>query len=166
MGAVFRMSRYARLLLVLLSLPALLGVCTNSSDDFKNMSLILAPGTAECTPRFKALAAADGVGVQDMDYASVRIYRDGTLYQIPLNDLYSNAGLQRTRLIEGDSVFVDTDYKLDRAEAYFSQLISLANTRLNGRERALNELTEEIQLRRADLGEARDNYDSRLESIH
>jgi len=111
----------------------------------------------------EALAAAGGVGVEDMDYASVRIYRDGTLYQIPLNDLYSNAGLQRTRLIEGDSVFVDTDYKLDRAETYFSQQISLANTRMAGRERALDELTEEIQLRRADLGEARDNYDTRLE---
>ncbi len=111
----------------------------------------------------EALAAAGGVGVEDMDYASVRIYRDGKLYQIPLNDLYSNAGLQRTRLIEGDSVFVDTDYKLDRAEAYFSQQIALANTRLAGRERALNELTVEVALRRADLVEGRSNYDSRLE---
>lgn len=117
------------------------------------------------TPLFldEALAAAGGVGVADMDYASVRIYRDGTLYQIPLNDLYSSAGLQRTRLIGGDSVFVDTDYKLDRAEAYFGQQISLANTRLAGRERALDELTTEVRLRRADLIEARGNFDARLE---
>lgn len=111
----------------------------------------------------EALAAAGGVGVEDIDYASVRIYRDGTLYQIPLNDLYSNAGLQRTRLIEGDSIFVDTDYKLDRAETYFAQQISLANTRMLGRERALNELAVEIQLRRANLGEARANFEARLE---
>ena len=111
----------------------------------------------------EALSAAGGVGVEDMDYASVRIYRDGKLYQIPLNDLYSNAGLQRTRLIEGDSIFVDTDYKLDRAETYFGQQIALANTRMAGRERALNELAVEIRLRRSDLGEARENFDQRLE---
>jgi polysaccharide biosynthesis/export protein len=117
------------------------------------------------TPLFldEALAAAGGVGVADIDYASVRIYRDGTLYQIPLNDLYSNAGLQRTRLVEGDSIFVDTDYKLDRAEAYFRQQIALTNTRLLGRERALNELAVEIRLRRSDLVEARENFDTRLE---
>ena len=111
----------------------------------------------------EALSAAGGVGVEDMDYASVRIYRDGTLYQIPLNDLYSSSGLQRTRLIEGDSVFVDTDYKLDRAESYFSQQILLINTRLAGRERALNELAVEIRDRRADLAEVRENYDARLQ---
>lgn len=117
------------------------------------------------TPLFldEALSAAGGVGVEDMDYASVRIYRDGNLYQIPLNDLYSSKGLQRTRLIEGDSVFVDTDYKLDRAEAYFGQQIALVNTRMLGRERALNELAVEIALRRSDLGEARGNYDARME---
>ena len=94
---------------------------------------------------------------------SVRIYRDGTLYQIPLSDLYQDARLQRTRLIEGDSVFVDTEFQLDRAESYFAQQIQLTQARLDGRSQALDELSTEIGLRRSNLNEARDNYETRLD---
>jgi len=78
MGAVFRMIRYARLLLVFLSLPALLGACTNSSDDFKNMSHILAPGKTAFTPRFQALAEA-GTSVPALQVALVEQDRAGTV---------------------------------------------------------------------------------------
>lgn len=111
----------------------------------------------------EALAAAGSVSVGDIDLGSARIYRDGNLYQIPLTSLYASADLQRTRLIEGDSVFVDTEYQLGRAEQYFEQQIRLSTTRLAGRERALDELKTEIQLRRANLNEARTNYQTRLD---
>ena len=111
----------------------------------------------------EALAAAGSVSVADIDLGSVRIYRDGNLYEIPLTDLYASADLQRTRLIAGDSIFVDTDYQLDRAESYFEQQIRLTQTRLSGRERALDELTAQIRLRRADYSEGRDNFESRLD---
>ena len=111
----------------------------------------------------EALAAAGSVSVADIDLGSVRIYRDGILYQIPLTSLYASADLQRTRLIEGDSVFVDTEFQLDRAESFFEQQIRVTTTRLAGRERALDELTTEVQLRRANLNEQRDNFDTRLE---
>ena len=117
------------------------------------------------TPLFldEALAAAGSVSVADLDMTSVRIYRDGTLYQIPLSDLYQDARLQRTRLIEGDSVFVDTEFQLDRAESYFAQQIQLTQARLDGRSQALDELSTEIGLRRSNLNEARDNYETRLD---
>lgn len=111
----------------------------------------------------EALAAAGGVNAADLDYASVRIYRDGTIYQIPLDELYSNRSLSRIQLIDGDAVFVDTAYELDRAQAYFEERIRLAEFRQGARIAALNELTAEVDLRRSALSEARDNYKTRLE---
>ncbi|MEP5152705.1 polysaccharide biosynthesis/export family protein, partial [Planktotalea sp.] len=63
----------------------------------------------------EALAAVGGVSAPDQDFASVRIYRNGTLYQIPLATLYERSDLLATRLIDGDAVFVDTGYELDEA---------------------------------------------------
>lgn len=115
------------------------------------------------TPVFldEVLAAAGGISVTDPDFASIRLFRDGTLYQIPLKELYSNPELLRTRLVQGDSVFVDTEYDLDRAQSYFKQQIMLDDARRETREVALKELYTEVSLRRANLGEARSNFIAR-----
>jgi polysaccharide export outer membrane protein len=110
----------------------------------------------------EALSQAGGITVPDQDYASVRIYRDGTLYQIPLNELYSSS-LRRIQLLDGDSVFVDTAYELDLAESYFQQQIQLQQVRQSARSAALSELSAEINLRRAALSEARSNFQTRME---
>nr|WP_236637943.1 polysaccharide biosynthesis/export family protein [Mangrovicoccus ximenensis] len=109
----------------------------------------------------EALAAAGGTTVADRTYATVRIYRDGTLYQIPLDELYARRGLQRIRLVDGDSIFVDTEYALDQAAAYFQEQIQLAEFRQSSRQAALTELTTEINLRRNELTEARENFQTR-----
>jgi len=111
----------------------------------------------------EALAVAGGITVQDQDYASIRLYRDGTLYQIPLSQLYSSASLTKTRLLPGDSVFVDTEYELSRAQDYFSQQIMLIQARQASRNSALSELQAEVGLRRANLQEARSNYTARVD---
>ncbi|SEW41955.1 polysaccharide export outer membrane protein [Cognatiyoonia koreensis] len=111
----------------------------------------------------EALAAAGGITVQDQDFASIRLYREGTLYQIPLNQLFSQAGLTRTRLLPGDAVFVDTEFELDRAQDYFQQQILLVETRQRARTTALQELQLEVNLRRADLDEARQNFRDRID---
>lgn len=110
----------------------------------------------------EAIAAAGGIQVEDLDYASVRIYRDGDLYQIPLRELFSQTGLKRTRLIDGDSVFVDTEYELSRASTYFEQQIRINEARQNLQRLALDKLSGEVALRRAQLNERRENYRSRL----
>lgn len=110
-----------------------------------------------------ALAAAGGVKTQDLDYASIRVYRDGSLYQIPLNEYLRQPKLQKTRLVAGDNVFVDTEYELDKAQAYFQEQIRLAEFRQQGRIQALNELNSEVSLRRAALTEDRGNYQAQLE---
>jgi polysaccharide export outer membrane protein len=111
----------------------------------------------------EALSSAGSVSVGDIDVSSVRIYRDGEMYQIPLEDLYSRSDLQNLHLLAGDSVFVDTDYDLSRAERYFSQQIQRAQTTVSGREIALDELTAAVSLRRAELNERRGNFTRTLE---
>lgn len=119
----------------------------------------------ELTPLYleEALAQAGGITVTDQDYASVRIYRDGTLYQIPLTELYSNRSLQRIKLTDGDSIFVDTAYDLDLANSYFQQQIALANFNRNARSVALNQLSSEISIRRSALAEERALFTSKLD---
>ena len=64
------------------------------------------------TPLFldEALTRAGGFSSGDLEYASIRIYRSGTLYQIPLTIYLAQPEFQKTRLIPGDNVFVDTSF--------------------------------------------------------
>jgi polysaccharide export outer membrane protein len=117
------------------------------------------------TPFFlgEAIDAAGGVTVQDLDFASVRMYRNGVLYQIPLTTLYERPDLLRIRLVDGDAVFIDTEYELDQAQSYFEQQIALVDVRRQARTAAIVELQAEVALRRNQLDEARTNYQLRQE---
>ena len=111
----------------------------------------------------EALAVAGGIATEDLDFASIRIYRDGTLYQIPLEEYLRRGDLQKVRLVDGDSVFVDTEFELDKAQAYFEEQITLAQFRQQERVQALAELNAEVNLRRASLTEARSNFKDRVD---
>ena len=110
----------------------------------------------------EVLARAGGISVGDIDYASVRLYRDGTLFQIPLTQLYTNTQLTRIRLKDGDVLFVDSVFELDRASEYFEQQLRVADIRHSDRQSALQELQTEIASRRSVLDEARQNFQTRL----
>lgn len=110
----------------------------------------------------EALVAAGGIASSDPDYASLRIYRNGALYQIPLVEYLRRGDLQKTRLTAGDSIYVDTEFELDKAQSYFQQQITLLNLQEAGRSLALNRLQAEITQRRAALGEARQNFQLRV----
>jgi len=111
----------------------------------------------------EALATAGGINVADEEYAAIRIYRDGTLYQIPLSAFNARSDHRRIRLVNGDSVFVDTEYDLGQAQDYFEQQIALANFRSSQRQAALGALSTEIAIRRNALTEARQNYLARAD---
>lgn len=111
----------------------------------------------------QAMSAAGGIATEDLDYASIRVYRDGTLYQIPLQEYLKRPSLQKLRLTEGDSIFVDTEYQLGRAQAYFAEQIALAQFKQTARTQALAELQAEVNLRRAALEESRSNFRDRIE---
>ena len=79
-----------------------------------------------------------------------------------MSEYLSRPALQKTRLVDGDSVFVDTEYELSRAQAYFQEQIALTNFRQTARSNALAELNSEVSLRRAALQEDRANYQAHV----
>ncbi len=110
----------------------------------------------------EAIAIAGGIATADADFASIRIYRSGRLYQIPLSQYLGMPELQKTLLVSGDNIFVDTEFELDKARAYFEEQIALAEFRQQSRVQALAELTAEVELRRAALVEVRGNFQERI----
>jgi polysaccharide export outer membrane protein len=109
------------------------------------------------------IAAAGGLQSSTDDYTVIRIYRGGSLYQVPVQELFSASGVLRVRLIDGDSVFVDTTYDLDRAQAFYEQEIQRAEYTRQARADALSQLQAEVSFYRAALDESRSNFRSRLE---
>ena len=121
--------------------------------------ITLSPLTLE-----EALAQSGGFSAEDEAFASIRLYRDGTLYQVPLDEYLKRPSVQKTRLAPGDSVFVDTAFELAAAQAYFQEQIRLAEFKQRARILALDELNAEVSLRRAALSEARSNFQARLDA--
>lgn len=110
-----------------------------------------------------AVVAAGDINVRDREFASIRIYRDGTLYQIPLEIYLENQALQQKVLLGGDAVFVDTSYDLDRALEFYEARIDVISLRTSVRTQALTALVSEINLRRNELEEQRSNFERREE---
>ncbi|SMX38842.1 Polysaccharide biosynthesis/export protein [Maliponia aquimaris] len=111
----------------------------------------------------EALIAAGGLTVRDAEFASIRIYRDGTLYQIPVETYRAQPELNDKLLVNGDAVFVDTTYDLDRALEFYKAKIDVISLRSSARGNALNALSTEIGLRRAALDERRSLFKQRTE---
>ena len=121
----------------------------------------LVPITLNRLTLVDALTAAGGVQVQDEEFASVRIYRDGTLYQIPFQDYLARSDLQNLTLVAGDAVYVDTTYDLDRALAFYQQQINVISLRRSAQQDAFAQLSQEIGLRRSALDEERNLFTTR-----
>lgn len=123
------------------------------------------PTIAPITPKplylEEAIQLAGGIVGTDLDFASVRMYRDGKLYQISANDIYKSAG--RVRLQDRDSIFVDTGYNLDEAQIYFSEQITLSNSRRAERDQALNRLRTEFNIQKEQISASQSNFEKRLE---
>lgn len=104
----------------------------------------LAPITLKPVRLTEALALAGGVASEDSDYAVVRLYRDGEVYQAPLRRLYADNGLNDVLLRDGDSVFVDTAYDQTQARQYFQEQLQLRQAELAEREFAFRQLQSQI----------------------
>ncbi len=123
----------------------------------------VAPITLTALHLDEALNAAGGVSTADLDYVMIRLYRDGTIYQIPFIAFLEDTAIQKITLKGGDSIFVDSEFNLANAHAYFQEQIQLLGLRQQSRETALSELAAEVALRRDELVEARTNYQTRIE---
>ncbi|SDX87545.1 polysaccharide biosynthesis/export family protein [Citreimonas salinaria] len=110
-----------------------------------------------------ALTAAGGLTVTDEEFASVRIYRDGTLYQIPVEVLLDEPSLGNAALLDGDAIYVDTSYDLTRALQFYQSRLDVIARREATQSAALTRLQAEIARRRAALDEQRSLFRARTD---
>ena len=124
------------------------------------------PGVAPITltPLYldQAISAVGGVTVTDKRYATVRLYRKGKLYQIPLTDVYADNGRSRIRLVDGDSLFVDTQFDLDKAQAYFTEQIALSGYKVQAQTAAISQLQAQATILQTELAAERSNFKDRI----
>jgi polysaccharide export outer membrane protein len=111
----------------------------------------------------EAIQISGGITSRAPELTVIRLYRKGELYQVPLTEFRNEPAFQRLRLEDGDSVFVDTTFDLDRAQAFFQEQILLTNFRQSARNQAVAELQTEISLRQTEISEARGQFDRELE---
>lgn len=127
----------------------------------KNPSIV--PITLKPLNLSEAIASVGGVTARDREFVSIRLYRSGTLYQIPMSVFVQQPELGRTLLVDGDAVFVDTSYDLDRAMDYYSRTLQAAETKREARYTALQELQVEMSMRRQVQIDKRENFRTREE---
>ncbi|MHA6265716.1 polysaccharide biosynthesis/export family protein [Aliiroseovarius sp. CAU 1755] len=108
-----------------------------------------------------ALAQAGGIAAQDADLTAIRLYRDGTLYQMPVSAFRTNPEMRHLKLMPGDAIFVDKSFDLDRAMAFYRQQIEAIGLKRGARLQALTELDTEISIQRAALEERRETFSAR-----
>ena len=105
-----------------------------------------------------ALTASGGMTIRDEQFASIRLYRDGSLYQIPYKTFRERPDLQTLQLTDGDAIFVDTTYDLERAFEFYKQEIDVISIRDQARQTTISMLQSEISMRRGMLEERRSNF--------
>ena len=123
----------------------------------------LVPITLNTPNLGEALTAAGGITVTDKEFATIRIYRDGRLYQIPLKNYFADTAYQKRNLKSGDAIYVDTSYDLDRAFEFYKSRIDVISLRSQARSNALAALDSEVKLQRESLEERRRNFEARIE---
>ncbi|WP_245910766.1 polysaccharide biosynthesis/export family protein [Pelagimonas varians] len=124
-------------------------------------SATLVPITLNKLTLSAALTSAGGVSVRDKEFAVVRVYRDGNLYEMPVSMYLDRQDLQDKVLLNGDAVFVDTSYDLDRAVEFYKSKIDIISLRTDARESTLTALETEVALQRNSLEERRDLFELR-----
>ncbi len=122
---------------------------------------MVAPVTLTALPLNEALTQAGGLEKNSTGEGVIRIFRDEKLYQIPREIYEKRPDVQTLALKPGDAVYVDTGFDLARAEGYFQEQIRLSERRQDARESSLRQLTAEVGLRRSELQEARQNFETR-----
>jgi polysaccharide export outer membrane protein len=122
----------------------------------------LVPITLNTLNLGEALTSAGGIQLKDKEFATIRLYRSGKLYQIPVKEFFNRADLQKLILVNGDAIYVDTSYNLDRALEFYKQKLDVISLRSKARKDALDALIAEISTQRAALEERRTNFQARV----
>ena len=125
----------------------------------------LVPITLKTLHLDEALQLAGGARIPEPETTVIRLFRDGTTYQIPAERYLEDRSVQNTILRDGDSVFVTTtSSETPLALQYQSSLLGLHQQRrsnlLQERELARQELVDRRQLfrDRVELGAVEQPY--------
>jgi polysaccharide export outer membrane protein len=121
----------------------------------------LVPITLNGLTLAEALVAAGGLNAPNTEFATIRIYRDGNLYEIPLELYLKQPEQQNKRMRDGDAIYVDLTYDLDRAFEFYKSRLDVISLRGKLKADALEALTTEIQLQRAAYTERRSLFELR-----
>ena len=109
----------------------------------------------------EALSEAGGLQLSDPDSATIRLHRAGKMYRIPVSEYMAQPDVQNLRMVAGDAIYADAGHDQDQARIFFEEQIQIANLRQNARRDALNALSEELAITRANLEEQRSNFEAR-----
>lgn len=111
---------------------------------------MVAPITLKPLTLQNALQIAGGIETSTPEFTTIRIFRNGKSYQIPLQELSAQPKLQSLVLQDGDSVYVEDDFQKQQALVEAKSL-------------ALKQIEAKAELQRAQSDEARRNFLTRLE---
>lgn len=109
----------------------------------------------------EAIAEAAGKRLREERTASILIARGSELYEIPVGVYKSNPELQQTLLQSGDAIFVEENYDVDRALAFFERQVQIASVQNEERNGASARLSQRLSHRRNALDEQRRAFDMR-----
>ena len=98
-----------------------------------------------------AVTTAGGLNIRDEEFASIRVYRDGELYEIPVDEYIADDRIQEKLLLAGDAVYVDTAYDIDRALEFYRQELDVISRQGAAQRVALDRLQTRIALNAEDL---------------
>lgn len=107
---------------------------------------VLAPISIKPLKLQDAIQMAGGLTADSTDDTVIRINRDDQEYQIPLKALRARPSLQRLLLTDGDSVFIDQDYKIAQARAYNQEKLAIASLKLNAASQARQNFLTKVEL--------------------
>ncbi len=109
----------------------------------------------------EALTEAAGIRLREDRFAIIFINRAGQIYTVPVKDFKARADLQTILLSDGDSVFVEENYDVDRALAFFEREVQLKSVQINELNGAMSRLTQTLSHRRNAIDEQRRAFDMR-----
>lgn len=130
----------------------------------------LVPITLKTLYLNEALNAAGGIAVTDPKVARIQIFRGGQTYQFTVERFLSDPALSQIVLVDGDSIYVISDFSEDRARAAFGERLQLSQQILTNAQfraqleaQALQVATarQDLEMRRYEL--ERSTFEKRLE---
>ncbi|MEM9129006.1 MAG: polysaccharide biosynthesis/export family protein, partial [Pseudomonadota bacterium] len=109
----------------------------------------------------EALAQSAGIRLRDDRQAVITIYRDREIYSIPVPAYKSNPSLQEILLVDGDAIFIEQNYDIERALAFFERQVQLTSVQNEERNGEMARLTQLLSHRRNAIDEQRRAFDMR-----